>query len=223
MSTPRAGCRSGAARRLPQGRGASEDWAVILRALSDRTGRDLALRHAGRAARQADGGPSDLRRNRLRAGRRLRGVARRRRAVRGGGGEATRPSRQPERDFYMTNPIARASVTMAECSAAPRGRGRAPDRGGVARRARERLDHPLGLDAADARPGAAVRGGRAGQPRLSAARRPQDLGERADAERPERGRPLRPAAVLRGLPEVRAEGDHHSGGGGQVRSSCWRP
>ena len=35
-----------------------------------------------------------------------------------GGDIGPEPLRSPVEDFYMTNPIARASVTMAECSAA---------------------------------------------------------------------------------------------------------
>ena len=47
--------------------------------------------------------------------------------------------------------------------------------------------------------------------RLSAACRPQDLGGRAAAARPERGRRLRPAAVLCRSSQIRAEGADHPG------------
>ena len=47
--------------------------------------------------------------------------------------------------------------------------------------------------------------------RLRAARRPQDLGGGADPARPERGRAVGPAAVLRRPPQIRAQGADHSG------------
>ena len=50
---------------------------------------------------------------------------------------------------------------------------------------------------------------------LPAAGRPQDLGGGDAAQRPQRGRPLRPAPVVRRLRQVRAEGDHHPVGSGQ--------
>ena len=92
---------------------AREDWAII-RALSDRIGKTLpyddlfALRQAmiadapalGRINEAPSGAaPIDLSRV---------GVK---------GAVSNEPFRSPVRDFYMTNPIARASRTMAECSA----------------------------------------------------------------------------------------------------------
>jgi NADH-quinone oxidoreductase subunit G len=97
---------------FPKGE-AREDWA-ILRALSERLGITLpydsigALREKmiadhptfGQVDYVAPGASLDL-------------------SLIGGDGEiGPEPLRTPIRDFYMTNPVARASVTMAECSAA---------------------------------------------------------------------------------------------------------
>lgn len=95
---------------------AREDWAII-RALSDRVGKTLpyddlfALRQAmiadapqlGRLGRRSDAAPLDLS---------CLGVK---------GSLSPEPFRSPVRDYYLTNPIARASKTMAECSAAMSG------------------------------------------------------------------------------------------------------
>jgi NADH-quinone oxidoreductase subunit G len=70
--------------------------------------------------------------------------------------------------------------------------------------------HPAGRDLGPAEPG------------LPAAGRPQDLGRRPDAQRPQRGWSVRPAAVLRRLPEVRPEGNRDPGRRRQGSSSCWR-
>ncbi|MFZ5616739.1 MAG: NADH-quinone oxidoreductase subunit NuoG [Pseudomonadota bacterium] len=99
---------------------AREDWAII-RALSDKIGKTLpyddlfALRQAmiadAPALGRIDQGPTgaaplDLARV---------GVK---------GSVSSEPFRSPVRDFYMTNPIARASKTMAECSAVASGAAR---------------------------------------------------------------------------------------------------
>ncbi|MCB2096955.1 MAG: NADH-quinone oxidoreductase subunit G [Parvularculaceae bacterium] len=96
---------------------AREDWAII-RALSDRLGKALpyddlfALRQAmiadAPALGRIDEGPTgaaplDLSK------------------IGAKGAVSAEPFRSPIRDFYMTNPIARASKTMAECSAAMTG------------------------------------------------------------------------------------------------------
>ncbi|MGD9801754.1 MAG: NADH-quinone oxidoreductase subunit NuoG [Parvularculaceae bacterium] len=96
---------------------AREDWAII-RALSDRLGKALpyddlfALRQAmiadAPALGRIDEGPTgsaplDLSK------------------IGANGAVSAEPFRSPIRDFYMTNPIARASKTMAECSAAMTG------------------------------------------------------------------------------------------------------
>src|SRR5262245_5197474 len=92
---------------------AREDWA-ILRALSDVLGRKLAydslaaLRqalfaerpHLARIGQIMPGGPSDIRQLSLL-----------------GGTPDKAPFRSVIEDFYLTNPIARASAVMAECSA----------------------------------------------------------------------------------------------------------
>jgi NADH-quinone oxidoreductase subunit G len=96
---------------------AREDWA-ILRALSDVLGQKLpydslpALRsalfkaypHMARVDQIAAGNPADIEKL---AGR--------------GGTPDKAPFRSPITDFYLTNPIARASATMAECSGLARG------------------------------------------------------------------------------------------------------
>jgi NADH-quinone oxidoreductase subunit G len=97
---------------------AREDWA-ILRALSDVLGRTLpydslaSLRaalfkahpHLQRIDQIAPADPAEIRKL----------------AERGGATEKT-AFRSPITDFYVTNPIARASAVMAECSALARGR-----------------------------------------------------------------------------------------------------
>ena len=99
---------------FPKGE-AKEDWA-ILRALSEHLGADAALRHPGPAARQAVRRPPDLRPDRLcAAGTDARSTS----AALGAKGDVSdAPFATPVDDFYLTNPIARASVTMAECAAA---------------------------------------------------------------------------------------------------------
>jgi NADH-quinone oxidoreductase subunit G len=96
---------------------AREDWA-ILRALSDALGQKLpydslsqlraalfnAHPHLARVDAIAPGDPADIEK--------LSG--------RGGTPDKT-PFRSPIADFYLTNPIARASAIMAECSALARG------------------------------------------------------------------------------------------------------
>jgi NADH-quinone oxidoreductase subunit G len=96
---------------------AREDWA-ILRALSDVLGQRLpydslsALRaalfkahpHMARVDQIVPGNPADIEKL----------VAR-------GGTPDKAPFRSPIADFYLTNPIARASAIMAECSALARG------------------------------------------------------------------------------------------------------
>ncbi|MEX0841026.1 MAG: NADH-quinone oxidoreductase subunit NuoG, partial [Xanthobacteraceae bacterium] len=97
---------------------AREDWA-ILRALSEALGRKLpydslgqlqqaifkAHPHLARVDQIVAGDPSDVRKL----------------AARGGAVGKT-PFRRSIEDFYFTNPIARASVVMAECSALARGK-----------------------------------------------------------------------------------------------------
>ena len=97
---------------------AREDWA-ILRALSDPLGQRLpynslaqlraslfaAHPHLGRRDAIAPGNPEDVRKL----------------ATRGGAVEGA-PFATAIADFYLTNPIARASAVMAECSALAEGR-----------------------------------------------------------------------------------------------------
>ena len=98
---------------------AREDWA-ILRALSDVLGHRLPFDSLAAAAPDAlcrvpafRGARPDRRERRRRRRRGARGARRRSR-------RASRSS-SPIGDFYLTNPIARASGVMAECSALARG------------------------------------------------------------------------------------------------------
>jgi len=97
---------------------AREDWAIF-RALSDMLGKKLpydslaalrsalyaALPHMQRVGEVAPGAAADLRKL----------------ASRGGSADKT-PFRSSVDDFYFTNPIARCSAVMAECSAIAHGR-----------------------------------------------------------------------------------------------------
>jgi NADH-quinone oxidoreductase subunit G len=102
----------GARAAFPPG-DAREDWA-ILRALSDTLGHKLgydtlsALRRALFAAH-----PHMQRIDQIEPGNKadIAGIAA------GTGGKSRAPFASPVRDFYLTNPIARASAVMAECSA----------------------------------------------------------------------------------------------------------
>ncbi len=97
---------------------AREDWSII-RALSDHLGKKLdydslaALRqalfkahpHLMRIDQIEQGGADDIRK-----------------LAAGGGAFDKLPFRSPVADFYLTNPIARASAVMAECSSLASGR-----------------------------------------------------------------------------------------------------
>jgi NADH-quinone oxidoreductase subunit G len=93
---------------------AKEDWA-ILRALSDVLGHRLPFDSLPQLRAALCGVPAS-RRNRRHRGRRN---GRDRRAGAGQAGQAFErgPFASPVKDFYLTNPIARASAVMAECSA----------------------------------------------------------------------------------------------------------
>ena len=118
----------------------------------------------------------------------------------------------PIGDFYLTNPIARASGVMAECSALARG---ARARGGGVR------DPDAWISATSssrwrswwARACSCSSLSWSSSPMRS--RRPQDLGGGAAAARPERGRPVGAAPELRRPAEVRAQGAGHPGRGQQ--------
>ncbi|OFW99908.1 MAG: NADH-quinone oxidoreductase subunit G [Alphaproteobacteria bacterium RIFCSPHIGHO2_12_FULL_63_12] len=91
---------------------AREDWAII-RALSDRLGKKLAYDDlfALRQAMIADA-PSLGRLDQGPSGAAPLDLS----AVGVRGAVSSDPFRSPVRDFYLTNPVARASKTMAECS-----------------------------------------------------------------------------------------------------------
>ena len=93
---------------------AKEDWA-ILRALSDVLGKRLPFDSLAqlRAKLYAES-PASRPARRDRAGRR---GAMSRGWPSSAGGSARRAFTSPVKDFYLTNPIARASAVMAECSA----------------------------------------------------------------------------------------------------------
>ena len=117
MSTPKAACRWPARASFPPGE-AREEWA-ILRALSDVLGHTLpydslaqlraalfkAVPHLMRIDQIEPGDAADIRR--------LASI---------GGSPDKAAFRSPIEDFYLTNPIARASAVMAECSALAEGR-----------------------------------------------------------------------------------------------------
>ena len=109
---------------------AREDWA-ILRALSDVLGQSCPTTRSAQL-RQAlfKAHPHLQRIDQIAPGdaRGHHGACRARRHA----GQGRRSAR-PIDDFYLTNPIARASAIMAECSVHRRG-PRRPHRGGVARR-----------------------------------------------------------------------------------------
>ncbi len=110
-STPKAVCRWPTARRSRRG-DAREDWAII-RALSDALGKKLPYDSLG-ALRQAifKAAPHLMRIDQIEAGD-AAGV--KTLAARGGSVEKG-AFKSPVEDFYLTNPIARASAVMAECS-----------------------------------------------------------------------------------------------------------
>ena len=172
---------------------ASEDWA-ILRALSERARQDAALRHArARCAPRCSTAHPHLaahRRDRAPAAAAAIGE------LAGGGGDARQGAVRLARstDFYLTNPIARASAVMAECSALAR---RQPATAARRSERRDELDFSgrllldLGLAAAaDRRAQIAAAPGRPADRRspILLLCRPQDLGGGADAPRPQRGR-----------------------------------
>ena len=98
---------------------AREDWA-ILRALSDVLGQKLPYDSlAGVARRRCSGEHPHL----ARIGQIVASGAGRYPPAFGdaGGMPTRRRSRSPIDDFYLTNPIARASAVMAECSALAEG------------------------------------------------------------------------------------------------------
>ena len=99
---------------------AREDWSII-RALSDQPRQEARLRLARRPAAGAVQGASAPDADRPdRAGRRRR---RHPQARCGGGGAFDKmPFKSAVADFYLTNPIARASAIMAECSSLASGR-----------------------------------------------------------------------------------------------------
>ncbi|THF59693.1 NADH-quinone oxidoreductase subunit NuoG [Ollibium composti] len=106
--TNRAGFAPGEAR---------EDWAII-RALSDVLGKKLPFDSLAQLRAKLYGEVPHLARiDRIEAGS-ADDVAK---AAKLGGRLAKGPFVSPVRDFYLTNPIARASAVMAECSALARG------------------------------------------------------------------------------------------------------
>jgi NADH-quinone oxidoreductase subunit G len=92
---------------------AKEDWA-ILRALSDVLGHRLPFDSLSQLrARLYDEHPLMAALDQIRPGE-AASIAR---LARAGGRLGTKPFVSPVNDFYLTNPIARASAVMAECSA----------------------------------------------------------------------------------------------------------
>ena len=97
---------------------AREDWA-ILRALSETLGKRLAYDSLGQLRRALFAAHPHLQR----IDQAMPGDAADIRALAGKGGTTDKaPFRQAFDDFYLTNPIARSSAVMAECSALAEGR-----------------------------------------------------------------------------------------------------
>ena len=109
QQTNRAGFAPGEAR---------EDWA-ILRALSDVLGHKLPFDSLAQLRAQAPRRVSASGRDRRDRGRRRRRY--RARSRRSAAPLAKGAFASPVKDFYLTNPIARASAVMAECSALAKG------------------------------------------------------------------------------------------------------
>ena len=109
-STPRAGCRWPTAPSFPPGE-AREDWAIV-RALSDVLGKKLPYDSLA-ALRQAmfKAVPHLMRIDQIEAGK-----ADDVKKLAGKGGSVEKAPFKTVEDFYLTNPIARASAMMAECS-----------------------------------------------------------------------------------------------------------
>ena len=125
-----------------------------------------------------------------------------------GGALGAEPFGPAVRDFYLTNPIARASAVMAELSALeeePASRGR-PERMASTWSWPEIWQAYLLAAAGDGVPERGAAGGAAGHHRLPAADGPQGVGGGAAAPRPQRGGAVRAAAVVRRSAEVRAQG-----------------
>jgi NADH-quinone oxidoreductase subunit G len=93
---------------------AKDDWAII-RALSDVLGKRLPSIHWRNCAASSFGLPA-FARNRRRAG----GIRQAIKASRRQGHDWASAFVSAVKDFYLTNPIARASAVMAECSALAR-------------------------------------------------------------------------------------------------------
>ena len=96
---------------------AKEDWA-ILRALSDVLGKKLPFDSARGLALCPLRRVSASRRDRSHCGRRS---GRHRKLANASGSVEKTAFVSPIKDFYLTNPIARASAVMAECSALAKG------------------------------------------------------------------------------------------------------
>ena len=92
---------------------AREDWAII-RALSDVARSSAAVRLAEGPARKALRRASPFRRDRRDRANAPFDLAA---LIAAGGACASAPFVSPVADYYLTNPIARASAVMAECSA----------------------------------------------------------------------------------------------------------
>ena len=116
-----------------------------------------------------------------------------------GGAVDKAPFASPINGFYLTNPIARASAIMAECLGArtgrPAGSGRVRTEQASMTFWEATLD--IGLIALAS---LTLMSGLMIYIAYVLYAEPQDLGGGAAAPRAERGRPLGPAAVLRGLP-----------------------
>src|SRR5262249_24913855 len=129
-----------------------------------------------------------------------------------GGAFGGEPFVSPVHDFYLTNPIARASAVMADFSATKKRMGQRTT--GTHGYRVELVRDLAGLPFVTAGDGGAELGapGRpAGGHRLLVAHGPQGVGSRAAAPRTQRGGAVRPAAVICRPLEVCAQGARDPG------------
>ena len=187
---------------------AREDWA-ILRALSDVLGHEAAFRLAARSCAPAlFKAHPHLARHRPDRGRRRR---RHRASWRRCGGDARQGAVPLGRSTTSISPTRSRAPPRSWPNARRSPQAAPPDGGGVGTMA-ELLDR-LSLAADRDRGAVACCCSSCCWSSIAYVllRRPQDLGGGADAARPERGRPVGPAAVLRRPAEVRVQGADHPG------------
>ena len=196
---------------------AREDWRIIRAAVRGARAQrcpstDLAQLRARAGAGDARSSAHALRAARLRGRRRDRPAIRRR--------CPTRPSCRRSPNYYLADPISRASDTMAECARTYWRRARAG--GGVTWRWTASSPPPSGILALTVAQALALLVPLLiGVAYLTWAER-KVLAAMQMRQRPERGRPLRPAAALRRRHQDADEGDDHPLRRRAACCSSWR-